>query len=145
MFGSKRQQIETLQSTVAELRAKVAELQGEARGEQRGRYVVAEQLAKDVRMSALREEQHRRNAAQSHGDLQRAMRIVAAHVLDVRGSASEPEAAEHAELLSEEFETAGLPLRGAFIDVQTARANATVKVNAAEAAAAVASAPVPTR
>lgn len=143
MSRAQAEKIRELQDAVRGLREQVGEMNAERRGEDRGRWVVAEQLANDVRLGTLREERHRKNSARSHGDLQRALRLVAAHILDVRGSAAEPEAAEHAELLAEEFETAGIPLRSAFIAVQIERADAGARVTAAEAAAAVTNAPAP--
>lgn len=140
MSRAQAQRIEGLQEDLHAERTKYAELKAELRGEDRGRYVVAEQLAKDLRLGAVREEHHRKNAAQAYQDLQRTLRIVAAHVLDCRATADQSETAEMADLLVDELTAAGLPLRDAFVAVQIARADAAVKVSASEAAAAVASA-----
>lgn len=143
MSRSQAQLIIKLRQDVQDARGKLSEVTAEHRGEERGKFIVAEQLARDIHMGALREEQHRKNASRAYADLQRALRIVAAHILDARASLEGGEAAEMPELLAEEFEVAGIPLRPAFIAVQVERADAAAPVTAAEAAAAVASAPVP--
>jgi hypothetical protein len=141
MSRAQAQRIEALQEDLHAERTKNAELKAERRGEDRGRYVVAEQLAKDLRLGAVREEQHRKNAAQAYQDLQRTLRIVAAHILDSRATAGQTETAEMAELLVDELTTAGLPLRAAFIAVEIERADAAATVSASEAAAAAVNAP----
>jgi hypothetical protein len=137
MSRAQAHRIEDLQEQLWAARTQLAELTAEKRGEDRGRNVVAEQLAKDLRLGALREEHHRKNAAQAYGDLQRALGIVAAHILDSRATAGQTETAEMAELLVDELTTAGLPLKDAFIAVQTERADSSAKVSAAAASDAV--------
>lgn len=141
MSRAQARRIEDLQEQLRAARTQAVELTAEMRGEDRGRYVVAEQLARDIRLGALREEQHRVRANQNYGDLQRALRIVVGHILDVRETAESPETAERCELLRDQFEAAGIPLRPAFIALQVERAESAAKVSASEAAAVIASTP----
>lgn len=140
MSRAERMTIRQQASEIAGLRLQVAELRGEISGERRGKHVVSEQLAHDIRLGATREEQHRARAAQCYEDLQRALRLVAAHTLDCRDRAP-----EEVQLLEDAFTGAGISLRAPMIAVQLERANAVAKVSASEAAAAVATAPIPPR
>lgn len=120
------------------LREALAETRGELAGLRRGENTVAQQLARDIRLGTLREEQHRTTAARAYADVQAVLRSVAAHLLDLRGGV---DGATAAEILAEELTAAGVPLRNAFIAVQVERADSAAQVSASEAAAAVASAP----
>lgn len=141
MSRAQAQLIEELQEDLRTARTKVAELKAEMRGERRGKALVAEQLAADVRLGATREERHRVTAARAYADMQRLLRIIAAHVIDVQETAESKETAEMTGLLRDEIEAAGISLRSAFITVQVERADSAAKVTAQEAVAAVVQAP----
>lgn len=145
MSRAQARRIEDLLAEISGLREQAAERRGLERGEQRGRLGAFEQMARQLQMSATREEQHRVNAAQAYSDQQRTLQILAAYILDVRGSAEEPEAVDAVELLVEELTAAGIGLRAAFIAVQVERADSGARVTSAAAAAAVATAPIPAR
>lgn len=137
---------EEIERLERELRAANKQLdlaRAEIHGIRTGQNLVGAQLAHDIRLGATREEQHRVNAARGYQDQQRLLRIVASHVLDARGSAQEPETVEAFEALAEEIAAAGIVLRPALLAVQVERAEANARVSAADAAAAVANAPVP--
>lgn len=128
------------EATTAALREQLAETRGELRGYHRGEHRVAEQLAEDIRRSAVREDQAHRTAARATGDLRRLLRLVAEHVLDVRQGVPRPDSVE---LLAETLAAHGFALRQALVALQVERAEAAGRVSASEAAAAVATAPVP--
>lgn len=150
MFGRTRitrdhqaAEIDRLSRELRAARRKGAELEAELRGMRTGQHLVLEQLARDLRLGATREEQHRVRGVQAYTDQQQVLRIVAGHVLDARGSAQEPEVVGAFEALAEELTAAGIPLRPALLAAQIERADAHARVSAAEAAAAVANAPTP--
>lgn len=134
--------IEDQAAQLADLREQVAELQGELRGERRGEHRVAEQLAADVRQSALREEAAKTSAGRAVEDVRRLLRMVAGHVLELRAGT---EGTAAAEALVGLVARAGLPITGAIIRLQIERADAITRTDAHMSAAALASAPVSTR
>lgn len=141
--GQKDREIERLTRLLQESREKASERKARESGEQRGILLVAEQLASDIRLGTLREEQHRQNAARYLGDMQKVLRAVAGHVLDARATAGNRETVEMCELLVEELLLTGVPLRAAFLAVQAERSDNTVRVTTEDAKAAVVVAPVP--
>lgn len=131
------EEIDRLQRETRKLNRRLAQADAELHGMRKGGDLVAAQLANDIRRGAIREEQQRVNAARAYQDLQRALRLVAGHVLDMRGSAQEPETVEACELLVDEFAATGIPLRPALLAIEVERAEAGARVTAAEAAAAI--------
>lgn len=140
MSRSQQALIEQLTTRLREAQAQLGEARARENGRLRGESVVAEQLAKDIRMGATREEQHRTNAAKSYQQLQRVMRAVAAHVIDV---AESDDPVQSVQALRDELASVGAPLRQAIIALQIERAEAAnvfATASASEAAAAVATA-----
>lgn len=117
---------------IGALREKNAELRGELRGEHR----VAEHLANDIRAGAVREKAATEAASKARTDVHRLMRLVAVHVLDVRGAGD----SEHVETLLDALEAKGFSLTGAILAEQTARADAAARKSAEQVAAFVAGA-----
>lgn len=134
--------IEDQAAQLAALREQVAELKGELRGERRGEHRVAEQMAADVRQSALREETAKQAAGRAFEDVRRLLRMVAGHVLELRAGA---EGTAAAKALVDLVARAGLPLNGAVIRLQIERADAITSRNAHMSAAIIAEAPVSAR
>lgn len=123
--------IEQLKTRLGDAQAQLGEARARDEGRLRGESVVAEQLAKDIRLGAIREESHRANAATAYGNLQRVLRAVAAHVVDI---AEGNDAGRSVQALRDELDAVGAPLRQAILALQVERAES----SAAEAAAAVA-------
>lgn len=139
MFRSQEALIEQLTTRLRDTQSQLGEARARENGRLRGESAVAGQLAADIRLSATREEQHRKNAARAYQDLQRVMRAVAAHVLDI---ADGDDPARSVQALRDELTEIGTPLRPAIIALQIERADsatASATTSAAEAAGDVAS------
>jgi hypothetical protein len=138
MSRSQQLRIEELTSINAGLREQVAGLKGQAAGERRGEIRVAVQLAdRNTDLTRERDAEAGR-ARRATRDVRTALRLIAAHVLDLQGGATPDDSAQ---LLLDEFITVGLPLRGALLQLQAERAD-NAAPTAAACAAAVAAAPL---
>lgn len=135
---SKRNIIDEQRTLIATLREQLSDARGQLRGREDGRADIAVQLADRNTELTRQRDAAARGAERATGDVRRALRMVAGHVLDVQAGA---EADDSIRLLLDEFMAAGLPLRAILIQLQAERAEATVTVSATAAAAAVATAP----
>lgn len=137
MFGSSKE-LTKLRAVVTGLREELAEARGRLAGREDGRTAVAVQMAERCTDLTRQRDVAARGTERAVGDVRRALRIVAGHVLAVQSGST---ADDSITLLIDEFAAAGLPLQAALLALQTERAESAVRVTASEAAAAVSSAP----
>jgi hypothetical protein len=144
MSRAQQNTIERLQAELAGAREQLAEARGEARGERRGEYRVAEQLATDLSEIAVRADRSDQAAKRAVADVRSLLRLIAEYVNDMTAPGTDPTAATR--VLLDQCAAHGFPLSRELLQVRLQRAveaDKDAQVSAAEAAAAVASAPVP--
>jgi|GEM_PF-3853593 len=135
MFTTRRQS-----DIIAALREEVAGLRGQLAGRDDGRTEAVAQLARHNSTLTRERDDALRRARGAERHVVTALRLVAAHLLDLPG---QPAVETATGLLVDEFAAAGLPLRGAMAQLRAERADSSARVSAAEAVAAVATAPTP--
>jgi hypothetical protein len=144
MSRAQQSTIDRLQAELAGVREQLAEAKGEARGERRGEYRVANQLAADLGEIAVRADRSDQAAKRAVADVRSLLRLVAEYVNDMTATGADPTAATR--VLLDQCAEHGFPLSRELLQVRLQRAidaDNDARVSAAEAAAAVTSAPGP--